>query len=190
VREVFGFVFPSGSGIGFGQGSRGAVDPNLPSDPGSGLGENVAGQDAGAGLAQEAGRPSTRVSGAARFCLAGCRHLVEIIPKELDEALSKRAAAVLDLMICWIGRGRLFRDLEAASRAVAVILQQPTDQFYGDRTYSARDPEGHAWGLWPDRSIGLQREGREASGLNPGLILIPPLDRPLAALADPHRRRS
>jgi uncharacterized glyoxalase superfamily protein PhnB len=26
-----------------------------------------------------------------------------------------------------------------------VILQEPTDQFYGDRTYRARDPEGHVW---------------------------------------------
>jgi len=27
----------------------------------------------------------------------------------------------------------------------AVILQEPDDQFYGDRTYRALDPEGHAW---------------------------------------------
>jgi len=29
--------------------------------------------------------------------------------------------------------------------AGAMILQEPTDQFYGDRTYRARDPEGHVW---------------------------------------------
>jgi uncharacterized glyoxalase superfamily protein PhnB len=27
----------------------------------------------------------------------------------------------------------------------AVIVQEPSDQFYGDRTYRARDPEGHHW---------------------------------------------
>ncbi|MDB5396845.1 MAG: glyoxalase [Rhodospirillales bacterium] len=27
----------------------------------------------------------------------------------------------------------------------AVIVQEPADQFYGDRTYRARDPEGHYW---------------------------------------------
>ncbi len=27
----------------------------------------------------------------------------------------------------------------------AEILQEPSDQFYGDRTYRARDPEGHVW---------------------------------------------
>ena len=32
-----------------------------------------------------------------------------------------------------------------ARAAGAVILQEPTDQFYGDRTYRARDPEGHVW---------------------------------------------
>ncbi|WIM13570.1 MAG: Glyoxalase family protein [Enhydrobacter sp.] len=34
----------------------------------------------------------------------------------------------------------------ARARAVgAEIVQEPTDQFYGDRTYRARDPEGHLW---------------------------------------------
>ncbi|HEY3777755.1 MAG TPA: VOC family protein [Rhizomicrobium sp.] len=32
-----------------------------------------------------------------------------------------------------------------ARAAGAVILQEPADQFYGDRTYRARDPEGHVW---------------------------------------------
>jgi uncharacterized glyoxalase superfamily protein PhnB len=32
-----------------------------------------------------------------------------------------------------------------AEAAGAVILQEPTDQFYGDRTYRARDPKGHVW---------------------------------------------
>ncbi|MCB2099148.1 MAG: VOC family protein [Parvularculaceae bacterium] len=34
----------------------------------------------------------------------------------------------------------------ARARSVgAVILQEPNTQFYGDRTYRARDPEGHIW---------------------------------------------
>ena len=27
----------------------------------------------------------------------------------------------------------------------AVVLQEPEDQFYGDRTYRVLDPEGHMW---------------------------------------------
>ncbi|HZD53938.1 MAG TPA: VOC family protein [Woeseiaceae bacterium] len=32
-----------------------------------------------------------------------------------------------------------------ARKAGAAITQEPTDQFYGDRTYRALDPEGHVW---------------------------------------------
>jgi len=34
---------------------------------------------------------------------------------------------------------------ETARAAGAQILSEPTDQFYGDRTYGAEDPEGHHW---------------------------------------------
>jgi uncharacterized glyoxalase superfamily protein PhnB len=34
---------------------------------------------------------------------------------------------------------------ERARRAGAEILAEPETQFYGDRTYRARDPEGHIW---------------------------------------------
>ena len=34
---------------------------------------------------------------------------------------------------------------EAAKSAGATILNPPADQFYGDRTYGAEDPEGHHW---------------------------------------------
>jgi len=34
---------------------------------------------------------------------------------------------------------------ERARGAGAEILQEPQEQFYGDRTYRARDPEGHIW---------------------------------------------
>jgi uncharacterized glyoxalase superfamily protein PhnB len=26
-----------------------------------------------------------------------------------------------------------------------VIVREPADQFYGDRSYMAKDPEGHVW---------------------------------------------
>lgn len=32
-----------------------------------------------------------------------------------------------------------------ARQAGAVILAEPETQFYGDRTYRAKDPEGHIW---------------------------------------------
>jgi uncharacterized glyoxalase superfamily protein PhnB len=32
-----------------------------------------------------------------------------------------------------------------ARQAGATIVGEPSDQFYGDRVYSARDPEGHHW---------------------------------------------
>jgi len=34
---------------------------------------------------------------------------------------------------------------EHARACGAEILQEPDTQFYGDRTYRARDPEGHIW---------------------------------------------
>ncbi|MGI8491892.1 MAG: VOC family protein [Acidimicrobiales bacterium] len=32
-----------------------------------------------------------------------------------------------------------------AKAAGAIISKEPEDQFYGDRTYGAEDPEGHQW---------------------------------------------
>ena len=34
---------------------------------------------------------------------------------------------------------------EAAKAAGANLLSEPADQFYGDRSYAAEDPEGHQW---------------------------------------------
>ena len=34
---------------------------------------------------------------------------------------------------------------ERAKEAGAEIVQEPTDQEYGDRRYDAKDPEGHFW---------------------------------------------
>ena len=34
---------------------------------------------------------------------------------------------------------------EHARQAGAIIIEEPEDQFYGDRRYGAEDPEGHHW---------------------------------------------
>ena len=34
---------------------------------------------------------------------------------------------------------------EQAQAAGGEIVEEPSDQFYGDRTYRAKDPEGHVW---------------------------------------------
>ncbi len=37
------------------------------------------------------------------------------------------------------------KHFEQAKKAGATILEEPQDQFYGDRRYGAADPEGHHW---------------------------------------------
>lgn len=60
---------------------------------------------------------------------------------------------------------------ENARRAGAEIIAEPQTQFYGDRTYRARDPEGHIWTFaqtvevmtpaeW-DKNTGLKTWSRE-----------------------------
>lgn len=51
-----------------------------------------------------------------------------------------------------------------ARQAGATIVMEPADQFYGDRTYMAADPEGHHWTFAQAvRSVSLQ-EMEEATG--------------------------
>jgi uncharacterized glyoxalase superfamily protein PhnB len=52
-----------------------------------------------------------------------------------------------------------------AREAGAEILQEPADQFYGDRTYRARDPEGHVWNFGQTVRRVSREEAEEASGL-------------------------
>lgn len=52
-----------------------------------------------------------------------------------------------------------------ARAAGAVILQEPADQFYGDRTYRARDPEGHVWIFGQAVRDVSRDEAEKASGL-------------------------
>ena len=52
-----------------------------------------------------------------------------------------------------------------AKAAGARITQEPANQFYGDRTYRALDPEGHVWNF-SQRVVNMTlAEMEEASGL-------------------------
>lgn len=52
-----------------------------------------------------------------------------------------------------------------AREAGAEILQEPSDQFYGDRTYRARDPEGHVWTFGQTVRVVSREDAEKASGL-------------------------
>ena len=54
---------------------------------------------------------------------------------------------------------------ERARRAGAEILQEPDTQFYGDRTYRARDPEGHIWTFGVTVKETTPEEWDKATGL-------------------------
>ena len=54
---------------------------------------------------------------------------------------------------------------ERTRQAGATIVMEPADQFYGDRTYMAADPEGHHWTFAQAvRNVSL-REMEEATGM-------------------------
>ena len=54
---------------------------------------------------------------------------------------------------------------ERARRAGARIEQEPEDQFYGDRTYRARDLEGHVWTFGQTRVVMSDDEIGKAGGV-------------------------
>ena len=54
---------------------------------------------------------------------------------------------------------------ERARAAGANILAEPEDQFYGDRTYRALDPEGHMWTFGQTLRIVSTEEMEKSSGL-------------------------
>jgi uncharacterized glyoxalase superfamily protein PhnB len=54
---------------------------------------------------------------------------------------------------------------ERARAAGAAILMEPADQFYGDRTYRARDLEGHVWTFAQTLRKVTREEAERASGL-------------------------
>lgn len=54
---------------------------------------------------------------------------------------------------------------ERARAAGMEIIQAPSDQFYGDRTYRCRDPEGHIWTVGQTVKAVSREEAEAASGL-------------------------
>jgi uncharacterized glyoxalase superfamily protein PhnB len=54
---------------------------------------------------------------------------------------------------------------ERARKAGAEILQEPATQFYGDRTYRARDPEGHIWTFGQTVKVMSPEEWDKAGGV-------------------------
>jgi uncharacterized glyoxalase superfamily protein PhnB len=52
-----------------------------------------------------------------------------------------------------------------ARAAGAVVVREPEDQFYGDRVYSAKDPEGHVWSFGQSVRVVSREEAEKASGL-------------------------
>lgn len=64
---------------------------------------------------------------------------------------------------------QLTEDVDAhcrrAEQAGAKILDAPADQFYGDRTYRASDPEGHVWTFAQSVRSVSREDAERASGL-------------------------
>ncbi|MNT24096.1 Glyoxalase-like domain protein [compost metagenome] len=54
---------------------------------------------------------------------------------------------------------------ERARAAGAAIVREPQDEFYGDRSYTARDPEGHVWTFGQTVRKVTKEEAQQASGL-------------------------
>lgn len=54
---------------------------------------------------------------------------------------------------------------ERARKAGAVILAEPETQFYGDRTYRCRDPEGHIWTISQTVEAVSREQAEAATGL-------------------------
>ena len=54
---------------------------------------------------------------------------------------------------------------ERARSAGAEIIAEPQTQFYGDRTYRCRDPEGHIWTISQTVEAVSREEAEAASGL-------------------------
>ncbi|UCI07536.1 VOC family protein [Mesorhizobium sp. B1-1-8] len=54
---------------------------------------------------------------------------------------------------------------EQARAAGAEIVEAPADQFYGERQYRARDPEGHVWTFTQTVRVVPREEAERLSGL-------------------------
>lgn len=54
---------------------------------------------------------------------------------------------------------------ERARAAGAIIVREPENQFYGDRVYAAKDPEGHVWSFGQTVRQVSREEAEQLSGL-------------------------
>ncbi|AQV95446.1 glyoxalase [Cupriavidus necator] len=54
---------------------------------------------------------------------------------------------------------------QRARASGAVILREPQDEFYGDRSYTARDAEGHVWTFGQTVRKVTKEQAEQASGL-------------------------
>ena len=54
---------------------------------------------------------------------------------------------------------------QRAIKAGATSVMEPADQFYGDRVYAARDPEGHVWSFGQTVREVSREEAERVSGL-------------------------
>ena len=61
--------------------------------------------------------------------------------------------------------GGIDQHCERARAAGATITAEPQDEFYGDRTYTARDTEGHVWTFGQTVRKVTREEAEQASGL-------------------------
>ncbi len=62
-------------------------------------------------------------------------------------------------------RGDVDAHCARARAAGATIVQEPSDQFYGDRNYRAMDPEGHLWTFGQTVKVVSIAEMEQATGL-------------------------
>ena len=80
-----------------------------------------------------------------------------------------RSPASLDgvgTQFLWVGlESGLDEHCETARAAGAKITEDPTDQFYGARTYRAMDPEGHVWSFRQDLLEVPTKQMEAATGL-------------------------
>lgn len=54
---------------------------------------------------------------------------------------------------------------ERAKAAGGVVVRELQNQFYGDRTYAVRDPEGHVWNFGQNLEYVSREDAEKASGL-------------------------
>jgi len=83
------------------------------------------------------------------FVMMGCPGPKYKNPKKLGQSTQSLYVIVDDL-------DRLFA---RAKSAVAKILEEPQDTFYGHRRYGAEDPEGHQWYFAQEIKADATRKG-------------------------------